>query len=165
MALDVCLVLWYRKVWCNVTISQAALFTLPLSPPPQIFLFCTYIFCIYCIWWRQWSAIKPGGHGTKRCPPPHKQHSHRNRYRWVITIVRTKMEADPRNCPANYNTMFLFQSKTASLLKCCLILKVESIMNVKPNFSLKEFIGAYILNGLPSSELSCFLFKTWCLMV
>lgn len=73
----------------------------PLSLFSRFFYFVHTLFCIYCIWWLQWSAIKLGGLGTERCPPPpHKQHSHRNRYRWVFTILHTLLHPGLRNCPA-----------------------------------------------------------------
>lgn len=52
-----------------------------LCPSSRFFYFVHTLFCIYCIWWRQWPAIKPADLGTNCCPPPHIQHSHRNRYR------------------------------------------------------------------------------------
>lgn len=54
----------------------------------RFFYFVHTLFCIYCIWWLQWSAIKPEQRGTERCPTPHKQHSHKNRYRWGLYFKR-----------------------------------------------------------------------------
>lgn len=74
---------FHGLVECGVQYNNHLIVVLS-SPPPQssrFFYFVHTLFCIYCIWWRQWPAIKPGDLGTNCCLPPHKQHSHRNRYR------------------------------------------------------------------------------------
>lgn len=81
---------------CNLYLRWLP-FDVTSAPPSfssRFFYFVHTLFCIYCIWWLQWSAIKPGELGTERCPPPHKQHSHRNRYRWVFTIICTVLWPD-----------------------------------------------------------------------
>lgn len=49
----------------------------------RIFYFVHTLFCIYCLWWLQWSLMLPGAIGTEPYNKPHTPHSHRNRYRWA----------------------------------------------------------------------------------
>lgn len=103
---------------CNCFTSGCHICLSSLSLPPRFFYFVHTLFCIYCIWWLQWSAIKPGGLGTERCPPPHKQHSHRNRYRSVFTIVHAKLNMNKElSCSILiyiFYFFFLLQSSIAS---------------------------------------------------
>lgn len=48
----------------------------------RLFYFVHTLFCIYCLWWLQWSLMLPGAIGTEPYNKPHTPHSHRNRYRW-----------------------------------------------------------------------------------
>lgn len=49
----------------------------------RLFYFVHTLFCIYCLWWLQWSLMLPGAIGTEPYNKPHTPHSHRNRYRWA----------------------------------------------------------------------------------